>query len=161
MSGSLRTKLGCWTCRLRKKKCDEHRPHCTTCESLKITRYGFGAKPEWMDNGEKERTIAISIKEIVKHTSRRKAGTRFPMHRDQIVKIAPKHLAISVEDVSSGPGSSRQHSDTPSSDHVPSQEGRSEELDRRPLVSIQPKRYQDPGFLIEIRIQLQFNMEIL
>jgi hypothetical protein len=76
MSAVLRSKQGCWTCRLRKKKCDERRDICTTCESLTITCYGYGAKPGWMDNGEKERAMANSIKQIVKHTSRRKATGR-------------------------------------------------------------------------------------
>ena len=138
MSGPLRTKLGCWTCRLRKKKCDERRPRCTTCESLKIACHGYGAKPEWMDNGEKERARAATIKEIVKYTSRHKAAVQLAKQRDQIVKIAPKHLAVSVEDVSSGSRSSRQHSDAPPSDHVLSGEERSEELDGRPQVSMQP-----------------------
>ncbi|CAD6441708.1 d1d0f868-bc7f-4041-9282-0bd0376a3ad6 [Sclerotinia trifoliorum] len=73
MNGLLRSKNGCWTCRLRKKKCDERKPSpCSLCESLAITCYGYGAKPEWMDNGIKEKEMANSIKQIVKHTSRRK-----------------------------------------------------------------------------------------
>jgi hypothetical protein len=76
MSAALRSKQGCWTCRLRKKKCDERRDICSTCESLTITCYGYGNKPDWMDNGEKERAMANSIKQIVKHTSRRKATGR-------------------------------------------------------------------------------------
>lgn len=74
MNGLLRSKTGCWTCRLRKKKCDERKPSpCLLCESLAITCYGYGAKPEWMDNGIKEKEMANSIKQIVKHTSRRKS----------------------------------------------------------------------------------------
>jgi hypothetical protein len=76
MSAALRSKQGCWTCRLRKKKCDERPDICSTCESLTITCYGYGNKPDWMDNGEKERAMATSIKQIVKHTSRRKANGR-------------------------------------------------------------------------------------
>ncbi|TGO34125.1 hypothetical protein BHYA_0211g00090 [Botrytis hyacinthi] len=73
MNNLLRSKSGCWTCRLRKKKCDERKPSpCSTCESLAITCYGYGAKPEWMDNGPREKEMANSIKQIVKHTSRRK-----------------------------------------------------------------------------------------
>jgi hypothetical protein len=76
MSAVLRSKQGCWTCRLRKKKCDERPDICSTCESLTITCYGYGNKPDWMDNGEKERAMATSFKQIVKHTSRRKATAR-------------------------------------------------------------------------------------
>jgi hypothetical protein len=76
MSAALRSKQGCWTCRLRKKKCDERRDVCSTCQSLTITCYGYGSKPDWMDNGDKERAMANSIKQIVKRTSRRKATGR-------------------------------------------------------------------------------------
>ena len=122
MSGSLRSKQGCWTCRLRKKKCDESRPHCSTCESLSITCYGFGPKPDWMDNGEKERAVVNSLKEIVRHTSRRKATTQFSTQRDPVIRIAPKPSNGSMEYSSSDPGSSRQHVITPLLDHGSSQE---------------------------------------
>ena len=105
MTGPLRNKQGCWTCRLRKKKCDESRPYCSTCQSLSITCYGYGPKPEWKDNGEKEKAVAESLRGIVKYTSRRKAASRPPEHRGQAVWIAPKTLegvgvAVAAETVS-------------------------------------------------------------
>ena len=100
MNGTLRSKQGCWTCRLRRKKCDEKHPFCSTCESLTITCYGYGSKPDWMDNGEGERAMANSIKQIVKKTSRHKGRLGIAMGRFQgrsvsqkdegVVKIAPK-----------------------------------------------------------------------
>ncbi|KAG0706747.1 fungal-specific transcription factor domain-containing protein [Suillus ampliporus] len=42
---------GCWTCRLRRKKCDEQREgnSCHTCKRLRIDCLGWGNKrPEWM-----------------------------------------------------------------------------------------------------------------
>ncbi len=115
MSGPLRSKQGCWTCRLRRKKCDERRDSCHTCESLSITCYGYGPKPDWMDNGEKEKAMASSIKQIVKHTSRRKGrlGTTITRFQERyggqknggnIVKIAPKskeHVSDNLYDNSS------------------------------------------------------------
>lgn len=100
MNGTLRSKQGCWTCRLRRKKCDEKHPFCSTCESLTITCYGYGSKPDWMDNGEGEKAMANSIKQIVKKTSRHKGRLGIAMGRFQgrsasqtdegVVKIAPK-----------------------------------------------------------------------
>src|SRR5579859_4509767 len=100
MNGPLRSKQGCWTCRLRRKKCDEKHPFCSTCESLTITCYGYGSKPDWMDNGEKEKAMANSIKQIVKKTSRHKGRLGMTIARFQgrsgspkdegPVKIAPK-----------------------------------------------------------------------
>jgi hypothetical protein len=113
MSGPLRTKQGCWTCRLRKKKCDERRPHCSTCEALSITCYGFGPKPDWMNNGEKKRAVANSFKEIVKHTSRRKATVQHSKRRDQIIRIAPKASNHSVESSCSDPSPRSPNGITP------------------------------------------------
>jgi C6 transcription factor Pro1 len=121
MSGPLRSKQGCWTCRLRKKKCDESHPICSTCDLLSITCYGYGPKPEWMNNGENERAVANSLKEIVKHTSRRKTTTQLSKQRVTNVRLAPKSSDGSIENSSSSPGSSRQLGITPLSDHGSSQ----------------------------------------
>ncbi|KAH8733612.1 fungal-specific transcription factor domain-containing protein [Ilyonectria robusta] len=85
MKTPLRSKQGCWTCRLRKKKCDERQPVCAVCESLLITCYGYGPKPEWMDDGEEEKAMISSIKHIVKHTSRRRGRRDTPQTQIQRV----------------------------------------------------------------------------
>ncbi|KAG7444867.1 uncharacterized protein BT62DRAFT_933915 [Guyanagaster necrorhizus] len=47
-----RAKSGCYTCRIRRKKCDEardHNGHCNTCVRLKVQCLGFGDKrPTWL-----------------------------------------------------------------------------------------------------------------
>ena len=48
MPTPIRSTKGCWSCRLRKKKCDERHPVCVACASLNITCYGYGQKPGWM-----------------------------------------------------------------------------------------------------------------
>jgi C6 transcription factor Pro1 len=68
MSETLRSNAGCWTCRVRRKKCDEAHPACLTCTSLHIPCYGYGPKPVWMDRGAKEREIAKSLRNTVKQT---------------------------------------------------------------------------------------------
>ncbi|KAI1108498.1 fungal-specific transcription factor domain-containing protein [Nemania sp. NC0429] len=47
MSGS-RTKTGCYSCRIRRKKCDEARPYCLACSSRGIDCLGYDVKPAWM-----------------------------------------------------------------------------------------------------------------
>lgn len=47
MSGS-RTKTGCYSCRIRRKKCDEARPQCLACSSRGIDCLGYDVKPAWM-----------------------------------------------------------------------------------------------------------------
>ncbi|KFX96160.1 hypothetical protein O988_05448 [Pseudogymnoascus sp. VKM F-3808] len=68
MSDSLRSNSGCWTCRVRRKKCDETSPTCLTCDSLNLPCYGYGPKPNWMDRGVRERKVAKSLRNIVKQT---------------------------------------------------------------------------------------------
>ncbi|KAI0203545.1 fungal-specific transcription factor domain-containing protein [Astrocystis sublimbata] len=68
----LRSSQGCWTCRLRRKKCDEARPVCVACGGLEIDCHYSDAKPEWMDGGVREKQMADEVKVMV----RRKATER-------------------------------------------------------------------------------------
>jgi hypothetical protein len=61
-----RSQFGCWTCRVRKKKCDEAYPICASCQMRGITCYGYGPKPEWMDGSDKERRVVEEFKRLVK-----------------------------------------------------------------------------------------------
>ena len=58
-----------------------------------------------MDGGEKERAVANGIKEIVKHTSRRKVMTQVGKQKGPIIKLAPKPSSTSVDDSSTNPTS--------------------------------------------------------
>lgn len=124
MNGALRSKQGCWTCRLRRKKCDERQPICVTCEQLKITCHGYGSKPEWMDGGVQEKAMIDQIKQIVKHTSRRKgrintALSRF-QRKEEAPVLAPKPSPVTVA-----------HSDSPQSESTaPTTNGASSEHTR-------------------------------
>ncbi|CAM1509906.1 Fc.00g002410.m01.CDS01 [Cosmosporella sp. VM-42] len=75
-----------------------------------------------MDSSERERAVASSIKEIVKHTSRRKATIHLSSQRAPILSIAPKSLNNHGELPSSGSGASSEHSLNPISDPRTSQE---------------------------------------
>lgn len=55
----MRSFSGCWTCRLRRKKCDEQHPVCNGCVALNITCYYDLEKPEWMDGGPKQVRTAL------------------------------------------------------------------------------------------------------
>lgn len=61
-----RSDLGCWTCRIRRKKCDENRQACDVCRLLQIHCYGYGQKPSWMDGGREEKLEIERIKRTVK-----------------------------------------------------------------------------------------------
>ncbi|KAH7138384.1 hypothetical protein B0J11DRAFT_587661 [Dendryphion nanum] len=42
-----RTRAGCWTCRARRKKCDETRPHCKNCSNLLLRCEGYDVRVKW------------------------------------------------------------------------------------------------------------------
>lgn len=62
MSRAQRSKTGCWTCRLRRKKCNEGGLPCTNCESRGVFCHGYGPKPPWKDRGEKEKEQASRLR---------------------------------------------------------------------------------------------------
>lgn len=81
----IRSFNGCWTCRLRRKKCDEKRPVCDICSSLMITCHFSAEKPEWMDGGAQQDGMSEILKIEVKENARRrrsvplsKGGERVP-----------------------------------------------------------------------------------
>jgi hypothetical protein len=71
MSVSARSKGACWTCRLRRKKCDEERPECAACASLSVPCYGY-RKPSWADGGAQEREKIHELRLAIKAASSEK-----------------------------------------------------------------------------------------
>ncbi|KDN69012.1 putative PRO1A C6 Zink-finger protein [Colletotrichum sublineola] len=61
MSPLQRRRTGCWTCRLRRKKCSEGGPPCETCVTRQVHCHGYGPKPVWKDKGVRERQEAIRL----------------------------------------------------------------------------------------------------
>ncbi|KZT29973.1 hypothetical protein NEOLEDRAFT_491030 [Neolentinus lepideus HHB14362 ss-1] len=56
---------GCWTCRVRRKKCDEQREgdSCATCRRLRINCLGWGPRrPEWLKDKEAVKRYKEEIK---------------------------------------------------------------------------------------------------
>ncbi|KAF7948554.1 uncharacterized protein EAE97_003965 [Botrytis byssoidea] len=65
MGNKYRSLKGCWTCRVRKRKCDEKVPICSACGSLELECHGYEEQPIWMDRGSKQKAEAIKIKQMV------------------------------------------------------------------------------------------------
>ncbi|KAJ7227412.1 fungal-specific transcription factor domain-containing protein [Mycena pura] len=68
--GAVRAKSGCYTCRIRRKKCDEKRVnelgHCETCVRLRVQCLGFGAKrPEWLRENNNVAGMRTKIKDFL------------------------------------------------------------------------------------------------
>ncbi len=65
-NGATRNAEGCWTCRVRRKKCDRHWPVCYVCSALLITCHYTPERPDWVDGGERQREIAEQLKQEVR-----------------------------------------------------------------------------------------------
>ncbi|KAG9258216.1 fungal-specific transcription factor domain-containing protein [Emericellopsis atlantica] len=77
MSTKVRSNAGCWTCRLRRKKCDEKRPVCDGCGSLEITCHFEDEKPDWMDGGPRQKEMADKIKAQVKKQASQRRDRKY------------------------------------------------------------------------------------
>lgn len=96
MSRTLRGKQGCWTCKLRKKKCDEAKPKCLACQTLSVTCYGYGPKPDWMGHTDKESAILDDIKASIRLVPRRKPKGQSTQTATP-ARLAPKSTTASDE----------------------------------------------------------------
>lgn len=57
---------GCFTCRLRRKKCDEGKPGCKACKNLGLQcEY---KRPIWWGNGDQRRKHKVIIKDNIRET---------------------------------------------------------------------------------------------
>lgn len=70
---SPRSKTGCWTCRIRHKKCDEGKPICNNCAkiNLKCDQF-FNPKPDYMKDNEAKKAKLAEIAEIWKNRAKKK-----------------------------------------------------------------------------------------
>jgi hypothetical protein len=67
-----RGRRGCWTCRIRHRRCDESSPECKECSTRSITCYGYDLEPpEWMSNDQLLQKELRQIKSAVKQNFRR------------------------------------------------------------------------------------------
>ncbi|XP_006459068.1 hypothetical protein AGABI2DRAFT_191136 [Agaricus bisporus var. bisporus H97] len=67
--GAVRAKSGCYTCRIRRKKCDEQpndQGFCSTCVRLRLECLGFGAKrPDWLRENQNVVQLRDKIKSFL------------------------------------------------------------------------------------------------
>jgi hypothetical protein len=78
--------IGCWTCRVRHKKCDITTPFCRECSDRNVHCHGYGPKPAWMDGASEEKKerarikLAINqhVRRVRKMQNRAKRGTSPP-----------------------------------------------------------------------------------
>jgi hypothetical protein len=83
-TNTVRSFNGCWTCRLRRKKCDEKHPVCDTCSSLMIACHFDAEKPEWMDGGARQDEMAEALKLEVKENAHRRRSVPLLSSRERV-----------------------------------------------------------------------------
>ena len=96
MSSGRRTKSGCWTCRLRRKKCDEEGLPCLNCSTRGVFCHGYGVKPSWKDRGGQEKEEASRLQ---MPSRRRRKGRPDPIsiHTDNAEQPFTAGLASSLD----------------------------------------------------------------
>ncbi|KAK6849729.1 hypothetical protein PG995_013562 [Apiospora arundinis] len=87
-SAKLRSSHGCWTCRLRRKKCDEGKPICSECGTLEIPCYFSDAKPDWLDGGEREKQKTQELKQMVKDQATKRRDRKWAQLEDTTTAAA-------------------------------------------------------------------------
>ncbi|KAL9473566.1 hypothetical protein ACSS6W_007946 [Trichoderma asperelloides] len=116
------TSLACWTCRLRRKRCDRTRPVCKSCANLDIGCCYSKERPEWMDGGEKQLEKTQAIKAQVKQgvTARRggsEAAIRvFSLYTSQQAERSPTAVPEISSASSSGPSQTSDGSSATAAD---------------------------------------------
>ncbi|KAF2965363.1 hypothetical protein GQX73_g8211 [Xylaria multiplex] len=85
-----RSRTGCYTCRLRRKKCDEGTPMCTACKHLGL--HCEYKRPIWWSNNDSRRQHKDDIKMIIK----RKKLSEKASHTIQTSISSPPGLSHSL-----------------------------------------------------------------
>lgn len=78
-----RSTTGCWTCRVRRKKCDERPGKCATCAFLHLKCAGYGARPAWMDGSHREKQKVESLKNQIRRHRRQASDSPRQPHGQQ------------------------------------------------------------------------------
>ncbi|KAI6382925.1 Transcriptional regulatory protein pro1 [Pyricularia grisea] len=85
-----RSRTGCYTCRLRRKKCDEGQHVCSACKHLGLVcEY---KRPHWWSNNEARRRHKDDIKTIIKKKKLAEKGA----HAVQTAMSSPPGLSHSI-----------------------------------------------------------------
>ncbi|KAF5253914.1 hypothetical protein FANTH_1239 [Fusarium anthophilum] len=95
----------CWTCRLRRKKCDQGQPACQTCSALSIQCHNSPDRPDWMDGGEKQDEMTRRFKAQVKQRKER--------HYVQILSIGDPNGASAASTERRNVHTTSEHYDPP------------------------------------------------
>lgn len=87
---------GCWTCKLRHRKCDLQIPACRECTDRRLPCHGYGPKPAWMDGSAAEHQELERIKKGVKlYLKKLRRGHRNDsLRRDATGRSSPERRTL-------------------------------------------------------------------
>ncbi|KAJ4394633.1 DNA-binding transcriptional regulator ume6 [Gnomoniopsis smithogilvyi] len=89
-----RSRTGCYTCRLRRKKCDEGSPMCSACKHLGLCcEY---KRPMWWSNNDARRKHKDDIKMIIKRKKLSEKASHSHSHTIQTSMPSPPGLSHSL-----------------------------------------------------------------
>ncbi|GIC88406.1 Zn(II)2Cys6 transcription factor [Aspergillus udagawae] len=90
-----RSRSGCYTCRLRRKKCDEERPACTACTKLGL-KCDY-KPPQWWVSAETRRMQKERIKDRIRQTKTMEKHGSLQEYMERIRALAQKPSATGEE----------------------------------------------------------------
>ncbi|KAK3700125.1 DNA-binding transcriptional regulator ume6 [Vermiconidia calcicola] len=89
-----RSRSGCFTCRLRRKKCEEGKPSCKACKHLGL--HCDYKRPMWWSSGESRRQQKEHIKQAIKRTQLSKKSVQTQQPQQPPHTTAPPSLCHSM-----------------------------------------------------------------
>ncbi|KAI0334242.1 hypothetical protein GY45DRAFT_1334431 [Cubamyces sp. BRFM 1775] len=149
--GAVRAKSGCYTCRIRRKKCDEQ-PNadgaCQTCVRLRLQCLGFGAKrPDWMRENNSVTALREKIKAFLAAQGMIKghsgSGPR-TSEADPQVLILVDHLHASPSSPATPTLSAPSSSEPPQAPHNPPMGTSFERSPHYPAMPPPEQQHQQP-----------------
>ena len=96
MSKEARSKGACWSCKLRRKRCDETRPTCSACTTSAVPCFGYDLKPAWADGGQKQKAKAEELQLVVREMAALKRRSRKKRLSTQVDELSPDKDSESV-----------------------------------------------------------------
>ncbi|RXK36475.1 hypothetical protein M231_06259 [Tremella mesenterica] len=103
-SRSKRTKTGCLTCRLRKKRCDEGKPVCACCTRLGLECMGYEEKrPRWMNQRDVVTRTAAELTDTINQVKRGKRRSMWCERASESIKSSQDTVPSSSSPVGSPP----------------------------------------------------------
>nr|POF14347.1 ustiloxin b cluster transcription factor ustr [Quercus suber] len=99
----------CWTCKVRRKRCDGRSPTCSSCAGLQIACHRGEVRPEWMDGGLRQEEMAVWFKCKIKENSHRRRTVNHSASRARQFEPSAGKFMVLPQRFSSASAASPRH----------------------------------------------------